>query len=425
MMEKTIQTHFPASNNLNRNIIPFAFFKNKRLSIYVIIFVLFCLFEFVAFKGVQAGSRSYNFYLSILIIGLFMAEFSINRQFHIPLFDGIGLIIFSFFVFNIAAMLFSLDVSVSSRDITMLLQLLFYYICAEIFYRKKYLLKQFALLMTILGAIVSFYILLNYFYFFWQAGYFTNVSEGMIQYKFLFTNRNVMAYAILICIQFPFQMSRNAQKMWKIILYFTIGMMSLSIIATQSRAGLLLLALTFMLFIFKKDISSTTKVYILLFIFFCFLIMNYLFGSLWYTTVLMRFEMQSIMASELGEYGRLTWWPFILKECLKYPFFGIGTGMSLEYLHFYPHNTYLSMLLERGLFTFIPFILILIYFLWLSIKLASLAKPQHKYLFSALGGVLIVHYIFSLTGDFQNSKFIWLIFSILMAERVRLILKKI
>ena len=76
-------------------------------------------------------NSNYKGYLSILIIGLFMAEFSINRQFHIPLFDGIGLIIFSFFVFNIAAMLFSLDVSVSSRDITMLIQLLFYYICSR------------------------------------------------------------------------------------------------------------------------------------------------------------------------------------------------------------------------------------------------------------------------------------------------------
>ena len=416
-MAKAVLPHFPVSKDFNKNIKAFVLHKKKRISIYAIIITIFSLLDISALIGVQAGSRSYNFYLAILLMSFFIAELTTNWRFNIPIINGIGLIIYSFFVFNIAAMLFSRDVNV--RNLTMLFQLPFYYVCAEIFYRKKYILNQFALLMTILGAVISILILLNYVYFYQTFGYFSKFSSKYFYYQFLFTNANAMGYGVLICMQFPLYMFPLVQKKRKMVFVLLLGVMTFSIIATQSRTAITLLAITLTIFFFKKENIRSRKIYLLIGIVVGFFLVNFFWNSLWYKGAFNRFKIQYIMESGSSELGRFTIWPIVIKEWLNHPFFGLGHEIIEEVLDFSPHNTYLSILANRGLFTFIPFIFMFFYFFRLSRKLESLAKPQNEYLFSALTGILIVHYLFSLTNDFPNSKFIWLIFSILTAERIR------
>ena len=381
---------------------------------FSLIFLLYIFLELASISGSQIGGRSYNFLISILVMFLYLFHYLKNRKLSIEIYSGLNLIVISFFLFGVLSILMSLDIENSRGDISSLLQLVFYFICAEIIFSNKEIPRNIFLGLSFMGFVISLFILLNIYSIFVQVGTFNSLTGASINYKFLLNNRNSMAYALLICLQFPLNNLLDGEKFKKTsIILLTI--MTVCIIFTQSRTGVILLFLFLSQFLFSKSLSIRYKLYTSIFSIVLVLLLTNYFGTIWYDNLINRFSSDYIEESSFGELGRLTWWPIYFKEWLDYPFFGIGQSVALKKIGMHAHNTYLYILIERGIFTFLCYITLCSTFLFNTYNIQRNALGNTKIILSSILGILITHYLFSFTGDFHNSKFIWLIFSMIIA----------
>ena len=403
------------------------FTTRKRVSFYLWVFIVIIFLEFANYEIVLFKGRSLQFFLSFLVFALFFFEvLTRESSLHIPIISKVNFYIIGFYLFSTLAMIFSLNPERSLKNLTTLLQIPFYYICAEILFRRNNLIKHLNISMMVMGTAIAIYVIINYFAIANLIGHFVAPSKSLI-YKFLLTNTNMMAYTLLICLQFPlFYLSSIDKRVYRILAYIVITLMTISIYITHSRTGQALILVTYFTFFFRvKKVALGKLIPAAVLFVIVFIGFTRFYGDEWYRSSFYKYE-KNYFVYHFSKHRGATW-QVAIKEFIQHPFFGVGQEaliMDLYPTYSFTHNTYLNILAERGIFTFAFYILLLIYFFRLSRQLEKSSGPNHRPIFLTLTSVLIIHYLFSLFGDFQNSKLIWLFFSIITAEKLRLLKAK-
>ncbi len=176
----------------------------------------------------------------------------------------------------------------------------------------------------------------------------------------------ILALTIPCFLSFYFSKSfKNSSIRIKIVYFFFLFILFFTLFFTYSRNSLISCIvgiLSFLLIYFWKikKINLFLKYFLLLstFLLFFIFLSKFTFEKV-YERILSIFRIQEDISFQI----RLYYWKNSLRTFLKYPFFGIGISqfiyMPYAFFVIIPHNLYIQLLLETGIFGFLSFIFLI------------------------------------------------------------------
>jgi O-antigen ligase len=206
------------------------------------------------------------------------------------------------------------------------------------------------------------------------------------------------------------------QKLWPILIYFTITLQILIIFILRSRAVWLAITVSLVIFIilsiFKKNIERSSKIWLYSFLTSCFatlfivivlpIILN------WYLSVHPQSENISRISDLSTISERIKVWGKTYDLINENTFFGVGSGnwkiniskyslpeiykvQDLNVIFQRPHNEYLKIFSENGVFGLFAFLFLVCYISLSLLKTNNhLSRGNTKYLLSGLIGFCVI-----------------------------------
>jgi len=268
---------------------------------------------------------------------------------------------------------------------------------------------------------------------------------ALYQMNATFANKNIFAEVLIMCLPFSLFMFFAGKKYWNIIgVISSLLLLSLIVIAMCRAVWLALSVATAISFLFALVSSGNARVFIsehlltkksLLVSLLCFFVVAaslYIYSQAT-TEPIFSNRIKSITNIRQGSsHDRIELWEKTLKLCEERPFFGYGMGSfkveilrygnkgldSQDNLLFYqrPHNDYLWIFAEQGIFSLILYLLLFFYaFRYIFIILKTTNERDEKIFFILMSFALTGYLVFSFFSfpkeRIEHILFLGLIFS--------------
>ena len=362
-----------------------------------------------------------DFFISIM--GLIFITLSINnfKEF-IKLKFVLFFLIFYFLI--IVSTILSYDPSVSLESTLFYFRFLFYTLV--IFYilnNDKNFIKYFILSFTLTFALIYFDSVLQFFIGVNLTGYEYNSRSGIN--SFFGTNEDgilgsyIVRLTPIFCSLIAFKyLSNNSTKY--IIISLLIGSSVISLLA-QERATFFLSLIPIFLCIFCTNLFNNKSKIIFTVLIIILVISIILINQEVYTRFIISIKNQMFIHNEfvIFSYKHHAHYLSAIKMFFHEPLFGVGPKMfrhlcneNIFYVYqacsTHPHNTYIQLLAETGIFSFTFILLIFFYFLFISVRqfyALYISKKQitETHIMLLVSSIIISLWPITPTGNFFNN----------------------